>query len=37
VAVVRAGSWGTFVSGHRFLDGTHRLRELAGAFVASSD
>jgi hypothetical protein len=44
VAVPRAGagSWRPFVSGHRFLDGTHTLRELAGprapaaSFVAAS-
>ena len=30
------GSWRRFVSGHRFLDGTHTLRDLSGAFVASS-
>jgi hypothetical protein len=44
VAVSRArnGSWRPFVSGHRFLDGTHVLRELAvptaqaATFLASS-
>jgi len=30
------GTWRPFVSGHRFLDGTHRLRDRADAFVASS-
>jgi hypothetical protein len=30
------GSWRPFVSGHRFLDGTHRLRGHPAAFVASS-
>jgi hypothetical protein len=30
------GSWRPFVSGHRFLDGTHELRELPRGFVASS-
>ena len=39
----RRGSWRPFVSGHRFLDGTHTLRDLtapapptATAFVAAS-
>ena len=44
VAVSRGGggSWRPFVSGHRFLDGTHTLRDLAGStaqaatFVAAS-
>ena len=30
------GAWRRFVSGHRFLDGTHRLRDLGDSFVASS-
>jgi hypothetical protein len=38
----RSGSWRPFVSGHRFLDGTHVLRDLmvptarAATFVAAS-
>jgi hypothetical protein len=36
VAVSRGGSWRPFISGHRFLDATHRLRDSSDAFVASS-
>jgi hypothetical protein len=37
-----AGTWRPFVSGHRFLDGSHTLRDVAGSrtqaatFVAAS-
>ena len=31
-----AGSWRPFVSGHRFLDGTHTLRELTGSTVQAA-
>ena len=39
----KRGSWQPFVSGHRFLDGSHMLRDLtasapqAAAFVATSN
>jgi hypothetical protein len=37
VSVANGSSWRPFVSGHRFLDGTHRLRDVsADAFVATS-
>ena len=37
VSVSRGGgSWRPFVSGHRFLDGTHTLRELTGSRVQAS-
>ena len=40
VSLGGGGSWRPFVSGHRFLDGTHSLRDLTGStaatFVAAS-
>jgi hypothetical protein len=36
VSANTGGTWRPFVSGHRFLDGTHRLRDRGDAFVASS-